>query len=168
RRLEARVVSLNDQLQQLHVQLKSNLESESIYHKRVSECEEELARAEETKAAAESALREEEQRLERLEQEFAEAKADHARREEERKSSQQEWLEKLESSLKALQESDARLEKEIASRRAIGVKLQLLQQDFWAQSEKQDVDVKAIAPHAEMDASRAPRRVAPVADPICA
>jgi len=33
RRLEARVVSLNDQLQQLHVQLKSNLESESIYQR---------------------------------------------------------------------------------------------------------------------------------------
>jgi len=169
RRLEARVVSLNDQLQQLHVQLKNNLESESIYHKRVAECESELAKAEESKIAAEAALHEEEQRRESLETEFEELKADDARREQERKLSQREWLEKLESSLKALQESDARLEKEIASRRAIGVKLQLLQQDSWAQSEKQDADVKAAAPHADIEAaSRAPRRVAPVADPICA
>ena len=136
KRLEARVVSLNDQLQQLHLQLKNNLEAESIYHKRVTECEEGLRKAEERKAAAEAALQAEEQKREGVAQEFAAFKASSAQRDEAQKAWQREWLSKLETGLRELQESDARFEKEIATRRGIDVNLQMLRQDFCAEAKK--------------------------------
>jgi len=145
KRLEARIVSLNDQLQQLHVQLKNNLESETIYQKRVNEAEEELLKAEESKAAAERAVLEEQQRHNRLEQEFDQFKTTCAQQRRERELRQKEWLSKLQSSLAALQESDARLEKEISARRAIEVKLQLLQQDFFAHAESKEMDAPKIS-----------------------
>lgn len=138
RRLESRVLSLNTQLQQLHAQLKSNLESENIYQKRVLECEEELQKAEQLKVAAEVALVEEKQRGARLEEAIDRIKADFAVRDDERRSWQQEWLAKLEVNLSALQESDARFAKEIATRRGIDVTLQMLRQDFCAESKKQE------------------------------
>jgi hypothetical protein len=152
RRLEARVLSLNDQLQQLHVQLKSSLESENIYQKRVSECEEAVRNAEEKKDSTATALREEKEHRESLEQEFDDFKAACARTEEARDAWQQEWLSKLESSLAALHESDARMEKEIATRRGIDVTLQMLGQDFSAQLKDRKFDLPTPAPKSRVEA----------------
>lgn len=136
KRLEGRVLALNDQLQQLHAQLKNNLESETIYHKRMEESEEEVRKAQQAKVDAEVALREEQQKRERVERDLAEAKASFARQDEERKAWQAEWLAKLQANLAALLESDSRVEKEIATRRGIEVKLQMLQQDFGGESKR--------------------------------
>lgn len=145
RRLEARVLSLNTQLQQLHAQLKSNLESENIYQKRVLECEEELQKAEQLKVAAEVALVEEKRRGGGLEEQIERLKADFIVREDERKAWQQDWLAKLELNLNALQESDARFAKEIATRRGIDVTLQMLRQDFCSESKKQESSAAPVA-----------------------
>ena len=134
KRLEGRVLSLNDQLQQLHAQLKSNLEAEGISHKRVTEAEEEVRKAQQGKVDAEVALEKEQQKRERVEKDLAELKASFQRQEQERKAWQAEWLAKLQSNLASLLESDARVEKEIATRRGIEVKLQMLQQDFSGES----------------------------------
>jgi hypothetical protein len=150
RRLEARVLSLNDQLQQLHLQLKSNLETENIYHKRVSECEEAVRKAEQGKTAAEETLREQWKRQEILEHDFAEFKSAYAQAEDERKSWEQQWLSKLQSSLAALQESDARMEKEIATRRGLDVTLQMLRQDFCAQSKNQEPQAQELRPRSRV------------------
>jgi hypothetical protein len=130
KRVEGRVLALNDQLQQLHAQLKNNLESETIYHKRMADSEEEIRKAQQGKVDAEVALREEQKKREKLEQDLTELKASFEQQEEERKTWQAEWLGKLQSNLAALLESDSRVEKEIATRRGIEVKLQMLQQDF--------------------------------------
>lgn len=137
KRLEGRVLALNDQLQQLHAQLKNNLESETVYHKRMAEFEEEVRKALQGKVDAEVALREEQQTRERIESDLAELKASFERQEEERKAWQSQWLGKLQTNLAALLESDARVEKEIATRRGIEVKLQVLQQDFGCESKRQ-------------------------------
>lgn len=146
RRLEGRVVALNDQLQQLHVQLKNNLEAESTYTRRVAECENEVRQAEEGKVALEELLREADRKRERVEQDFAQFKVDAVKREEERNAWQKEWISKLQSSLAALQESDGKLEKEVASRRGIGVKLQLLQQEVCAHSAEASAEKIESAP----------------------
>jgi hypothetical protein len=130
KRLEARVVSLNDQLQQLHVQLKSNLEAESIYHKRLADNEEFVRRAQQGKEAAEVLFREEQQKRERVEKELADLKASFEKKQAEQNAVHREWLAKLDASLANLKESDARLEKDIAARRGIDVTLQMLRQDF--------------------------------------
>ena len=134
KRLEGRVLSLNDQLQQLHAQLKSNLEAEGISHKRVTEAEEEVRKAQQGKVDAEVALEKEQQKRERVEKDLTELKASFERQEQERKAWQAEWLAKLQTNLASLLESDARVEKEIATRRGIEVKLQMLQQDFSGES----------------------------------
>jgi PAS domain S-box-containing protein len=149
RRLEARVLSLNDQLQQLHVQLKSSLESENVYQKRVSECEEAVRKSEASKTAAETALHEQQQQRERVEHEFAEFKSAHARSNEERAGWEAEWLAKLESSLTGLHESDVRFAHEIATRRGIQDKLQALQQDFLARPEQSQATIES-APDGEL------------------
>ena len=130
KRLEARVVSLNDQLQQLHVQLKSNLESESIYHKRLADNEEFVRRAQQAKEAAEVLFREEQQKREHLEKELADLKASFEQKLAKQRTVHAEWLAKLDAGLADLKESDARLEKDIATRRGIDVTLQMLRQDF--------------------------------------
>lgn len=134
KRLEGRVLSLNDQLQQLHAQLKSNLEAEGISHKRVTETEEEVRKAQQGKVDAEVALEKEQLKRERVEKDLTELKASFERQEQERKAWQAEWLAKLQTNLASLLESDARVEKEIATRRGIEVKLQMLQQDFSGES----------------------------------
>lgn len=134
KRLEGRVLSLNDQLQQLHAQLKSNLEAESTYHKRVAEGEEEIRKAQQGKIEAELALEKEQQKRERVEKDLADLKASFEKQEQERKAWQAEWLGRLQANLASLLESDARVEKEIATRRGIEVKLQMLQQDFSGES----------------------------------
>lgn len=152
RRLEARVLSLNDQLQQLHLQLKNNLETENIYHKRISESEEAVRNAEQSKTDAEVALGEQKKKQGLVEQNLTQLKAACAQREQERKAWQQEWLAKLESSLAALKESDARLEKEIATRRGIDVTLQMLRQDFYAHSKEPQLNVTVSEPKSRANA----------------
>lgn len=137
RRLEARVLSLNDQLQTLHAQLKASLESESIYQKRLFECEEGLRKAEEAKAASESAVRDEKQQRERIDEDFAKFKSASAEALEDRKQWQEEWLSKLASALTALQESDGRLTQEIEKRRELQQALRALHKDFCAEADKQ-------------------------------
>jgi hypothetical protein len=134
RRLEARALSLNDQLQQLHGQLKSSLESENIYQKRVADCEESVRKAELAKSENETAMREEREKRERVERESADFSAAQIEAEAERKSWEQRWLAKIESSLGALQESDTRLAKEIETRREIAQSLAALKGEFVARS----------------------------------
>jgi hypothetical protein len=137
RRLEARVLSLNDQLQQVHAQLKSSLESESIYQKRVLECEEGLKRAEEMQAAAEAALDGEKEQCARLEGELAKFQSAAMESAEERNAWQEKWLLKLASALTAMQESDARLAEETEKRRDLQKTLRGLHEDFCAEADKQ-------------------------------
>jgi hypothetical protein len=137
RRLEARVLSLNDQLQTVHAQLKASLESENIYQKRLFECEEGLRKAEEIKAASESAVNEEKQQRERVEEEFAKFKSASAQVLEDRKAWQEEWLSKLASALTVLKESDSRLAQEIEKRRDLQQALRGLHEDFCAEADKQ-------------------------------
>ena len=135
RRLETRVCELTGQLQQLHGQLKTNLESESLYQKRVRECEEALQAADQAKAAAEVALGEERNSREKLEGDLGQMKSTWARVEEERKLWEQGWLAKLEASLTALQGSDARLADEISARQEIQQGLRGLHAEFSAQAQ---------------------------------
>ena len=134
KRLEARVLALTEQLKQLHAQLQHNLESESIFQKRVCESEEAVKKAEQAKAEVEAALDEKEKAREHVEKEFAEFRAAQEQFELERKSVQQDWLIKLESSLVALKESDARLAKELETRRGIQATMQGLKEDFRVQA----------------------------------
>src|ERR1051325_2954509 len=137
RRLEARVLSLNNQLQTVHAQLKASLESENVYQKRLFESEESLRKAEEIKATSESAMRDEKQQRERLEEEFAKFKSSSAQAIEHRDAWQEEWLSKLASALTALQESDSRLTQEIEKRRELQQSLRALHKDFCAEADKQ-------------------------------
>jgi hypothetical protein len=134
KRLEARVLALTDQLKQLHAQLQHNLESENIFQKRVCESEDAVKKAEQCKAEAEAALDEKEKAREHVEKEFTEFKGAQEQFELERKAAQQEWLAKLETSLAALKESDARLAKELEIRRSIQATLQGLKEDFRVQA----------------------------------
>jgi PAS domain-containing protein len=129
-RLEARVVTLTEQLQQLHVQLGNNLESESICQKKLGERETELRNAEQSRTDAEIALAEERKQREHLEGNLAQINAAYSQLQEEQKLRQQDWAAKLEKSLTDLGDSDARLEAEIATRRGIQESLQFLQQDL--------------------------------------
>jgi chromosome segregation ATPase len=144
RRLEARVLSLNDQLQTVHAQLKASLESENIYQKRLFECEEGLRKAEEIKAASESAVNEEKQQRERIEEEFAKFKSTFGKAGEDRKAWQEEWLSKLASALTVLQESDGRLAREIEKRRELQQALRGLHEDFCAEADK-EIDGASVA-----------------------
>jgi hypothetical protein len=130
RRLEARVLSLTDQLQQLHTQLKGSLESENTYQKRICEAEEKVHKADEIRIAAETALDEEKQQRALVEEDFAQFKSAQARSEKERTSWEQDWISNLDATLGALQESDARLAKEMEARRSIEDSLRKLQQEF--------------------------------------
>lgn len=136
RRLETRVFELTGQLQQLHGQLKTNLESEATCQKRLRECEDALQAADHAKVATEVALCAERKSRETLEGEVARLKAGWAKLEEERKVWQHEWLAKLEGSLVALQASDARLLEEISAREKIQQALRGLQTDFGAQPQR--------------------------------
>jgi hypothetical protein len=130
RRLEERVLSLTEQLQQLHGQLKSNLESENVCQKKLRERETELRNTEQSKVAAEVALCEQRNERARLEEELSQLKSNHAKLEAERISSQKEWLAKLDIAFTELQESDARLANEIETRRGIQETLRTIQQEF--------------------------------------
>jgi hypothetical protein len=121
----------------VHAQLKSSLESESIYQKRVFDCEEGVKKAEERQAAAESTLREQKLECARVEGEFANFKSAAARSEESRKAWQEEWLSKLAAALTSAQESDARLAQEVEKRRVLQHALRKLHEDFCAEADKQ-------------------------------
>jgi hypothetical protein len=123
----------------------------------VAEAEEEIRKAQQGKVDVEVALEKEQQKRERVEKDLAELKTSFERQEQERKTWQTEWLAKLQSNLASLLESDARVEKEIATRRGIEVKLQMLQQDFSGES------TRSVATPAAKNGAHAAELKTPVA-----